>query len=54
MDRSCVDRDAILGRVPVDTQVFQHIAKFYNYDIRFIVRAAVYWGFGRQLHSRGS
>lgn len=32
-------------RVPLDTQVFQHLAKFYNYE-RFIVTAAVYWGFG--------
>ena len=29
-------------------QVFQHIAKFYNYEW-FIVTAAVYWGFGCEL-----
>ena len=37
-----------IGRVPSDTQVFQHLAEFYNYEW-FIVTAAVYRGFGRQL-----
>jgi hypothetical protein len=41
-----------IGRVPSDTQGFQHIAEFYNYEW-FIVTAAVYWGFGRQLHPEG-
>jgi hypothetical protein len=40
------------GRVPLDTQVFQHLAKFYNYEW-FIVTAAVYRGFGRQLLPEG-
>ena len=39
-----------IKRVQADTQVFQQIAKFYNYEW-FIVTAAVYRGFGRELHS---
>ena len=38
-------RLAGIKRVPSDTQVFQQIAKFDNYEW-FIVTAAVYWGFG--------
>ena len=40
---------AVATEYRADTQVFQQIAKFYNYDW-FIVTAAVYRGFGRELH----
>jgi len=41
---------ALATEYRTDTQVFQQIAKFYNYDW-FIVTAAVYRGFGRELCS---
>ena len=47
-----VDGDPSYGRVPLDTQASQHIAEFYNYDW-FIVTAAVYRGFGRELLPEG-
>jgi hypothetical protein len=49
---ACLTRRRVVrqgrGEYRADTQVFQHTAKFYNYDW-FIVTAAVYRGFGREL-----
>ena len=45
-----LSRKRLANEYQSDTQVFQHIAKFYNYDW-FIVTAAVYRGFGRKLRN---